>query len=140
MYGGKLGEGILEEKFPDELAKIQAPTLIVWGDRDSIITKEDQLALAKEIKGSQLLIHEGAGHLLYWEDPALVAADLTAFLHIPDSESTGDLENDLLHEQIENLFAEKRLSTKNIKTYSDTEVRGNAAYNSLTLDKNDGWE
>ena len=93
------GDGIFEETFPGELAKIQAPTLIVWGDRDSIITKEDQLALAKEIKASQLLIHEGAGHLLYWEDPALVAADVTAFLHILDPETKGDLKNDVLHEQ-----------------------------------------
>ena len=97
------GEGIMAETFPGELTKIQAPTLIVWGDRDPIITKEDQLALAKEIKGSQLLIHEGAGHLLYWEVPALVAADLTAFLHMLDPETMGDLENDLLHEQIESV-------------------------------------
>ena len=38
------------------------------------------------------------------------------------------------------LIAEKRLSTKNVKTYSDAEVRGLSADESLTLDENDGWE
>ena len=73
--------GLLEEKFPGELAKIQAPTLIVWGDRDPIITDEDQLALAEAIKGSKLIAHPGSGHMLYWEDPALIARDIVAFIN-----------------------------------------------------------
>ena len=73
--------GLLEETFPGELAKIQAPTLIVWGDRDPIITNEDQLALAEAIKGSKLIMHPGSGHMLYWEEPALIAQDIVAFLN-----------------------------------------------------------
>ncbi|HEX5351203.1 MAG TPA: alpha/beta hydrolase [Trichococcus sp.] len=72
--------GLLEEKFPGELAKIQAPTLIVWGDRDPIITNEDQLALAEAINGSKLIAHPGSGHMLYWEEPALIARDIVAYL------------------------------------------------------------
>ena len=72
--------GLFEETFPDELAKIQAPTLIVWGDRDPIITNEDQLALAEAIKGSKLTLHPGSGHMLYWEEPALIARDIVDFL------------------------------------------------------------
>lgn len=72
--------GLFEETFPGELAKIQAPTLIVWGDRDPIITEEDQLAFAEAIKGSKLIMHPGSGHMLYWEEPALIAKDIVAFL------------------------------------------------------------
>ena len=72
--------GLFEETFPGELAKIQAPTLIVWGDRDPIITNEDQLALAEAIKGSKLILHPGSGHMLYWEDSALIAQDIVAYL------------------------------------------------------------
>lgn len=72
--------GLLEETFPGELAKIQAPTLIVWGEQDPIITNEDQLALAEAIKGSKLIMHPGAGHMLYWEEPALIARDIVDFL------------------------------------------------------------
>lgn len=73
--------GLLEEKFPGDIAKIQAPTLIVWGNRDPIITDEDQLALAEAIKGSKLIMHPGSGHMLYWEEPALIARDIIAFIN-----------------------------------------------------------
>jgi pimeloyl-ACP methyl ester carboxylesterase len=72
--------GLLEETLPGELAKIQAPTLIVWGNRDPIITKEDQLALAEAIKGSKLIAHPASGHMLYWEEPVLIARDIVDFL------------------------------------------------------------
>ena len=72
--------GLFEETFPGEFAKIQAPTLIIWGARDSIIPKEDQHALAEAIKGSKLITHPESGHMLYWEEPALIARDIVAFL------------------------------------------------------------
>ena len=81
--------GLFEETFPDELAKIQAPTLIVWGDRDPIITNEDQLALAEAIKGSKLTLHPGSGHMLYWEEPTLIAEDIVTFINdklVPNKE------------------------------------------------------
>ena len=79
--------GLFEENFPTELAKVQAPTLIVLGDRDPIITNEDQLALAEAIKRSKLITHPGSGHMLYWEEPALIAEDIVTFLNgisVPD--------------------------------------------------------
>ena len=71
---------LFAETFPGELAKVQAPTLIVWGDLDPIIPKGDQLALAEAIKGSKLITHPESGHMLYWEEPALIARDIVAFL------------------------------------------------------------
>ena len=78
---GETGNGLFEETFPGEISKIQAPTLIVWGDRDPILTNEDQLALAEAIKGSKLITHPGSGHMLYWEEPALIARDIVAFIN-----------------------------------------------------------
>lgn len=75
------GNGLFEEPFPGELAKIQAPTLIVWGEEDPIITKADQLALAEAIKGSKLIAYPGSGHMLYWEEPALIARDIIAYIN-----------------------------------------------------------
>jgi pimeloyl-ACP methyl ester carboxylesterase len=80
--------GLLEETLPGELAKIQAPTLIVWGDRDPIITNADQLELAEAIKGSKLIAHLGSGHMLYWEEPALIARDIVAYIN--DGQLTPD--------------------------------------------------
>jgi len=71
--------GILEEEFPDDLHKIVAPTLVVWGDQDAILPLSDQQALAAAIPGARLVVYPGAGHIFYWEEPQRVAAELAAF-------------------------------------------------------------
>lgn len=55
------------------------PTLLVWGDRDAFCFRSDQEALLKAIPGSQLVVYEGAGHGLHWEEPERFAADLVSF-------------------------------------------------------------
>jgi non-heme chloroperoxidase len=73
-------EGLLDDDSLEELHKIEAPTLIVWGDRDAILPRSDQEALAAAIPGSRLLVYPGAGHAFYWENPGRVASDLAAFI------------------------------------------------------------
>jgi non-heme chloroperoxidase len=73
-------EGLLEDDFSGELAGVQAPTLVVWGDRDTILSREEQESLAAGIPDARLLVYRGSGHAFYWEDPARVAADLAAFV------------------------------------------------------------
>jgi pimeloyl-ACP methyl ester carboxylesterase len=72
-------KGILEDDFSGELGRIAVPTLIIWGDRDALLPREDQEALACLISGAQLMVYAGAGHVFYWEDPARTAADLASF-------------------------------------------------------------
>jgi pimeloyl-ACP methyl ester carboxylesterase len=72
--------GLLEDDSFEELDKIQAPTLIVWGDQDAILPRSDQEALAAAVAGSRLVVYAGAGHALYWEEPARFASDLVAFI------------------------------------------------------------
>jgi non-heme chloroperoxidase len=62
-----------------QLGSIQAPTLIVWGDRDTYCLRAEQDVLAASIAGSQLVVYPGAGHALHWEEPERFAADLAAF-------------------------------------------------------------
>jgi pimeloyl-ACP methyl ester carboxylesterase len=64
-----------------DLARIDAPTLIVWGDRDSICLRHDQDTLAAGIRGARCIVHPGAGHAAHWDAPDLVAADLVNFCH-----------------------------------------------------------
>ncbi len=73
-------KGLLEDDSLRELHKIEAPTLVVWGDRDVILPRSDQESLAAAIAGSRLLVYEGAGHAFYWEKPGRVAADLATFI------------------------------------------------------------
>lgn len=72
-------EGFLEDDFTAELNQIKEPTLILWGDRDGLCSREDQEALLGAITGSRLLVYEGAGHGLHWEEPERFAADLVTF-------------------------------------------------------------
>ena len=72
--------GLLEDNSSEQLKQIQAPTLIVWGDQDVIVSRSEQETLAAAIAGARLLVYSGAGHAFYWEEPARVAADLVTFV------------------------------------------------------------
>ncbi len=56
------------------------PTLIVWGDRDTIIPVEHGRAAHAFIAGSRLEIFQGAGHFPHAEDPARFAKALHEFI------------------------------------------------------------
>lgn len=73
-------EGLLEDDSFSELSKINAPTLIVWGDQDALLPRGDQEVLEAAIAGSRLVVYPGAGHAVYWEEPDRVASDLAAFV------------------------------------------------------------
>jgi len=71
---------LLKTDFSDQLGRINAPTLILWGDKDSFFLRAEQERLAKAIATSKLVIYEGIGHCPNWEAPERVAADLTTFI------------------------------------------------------------
>lgn len=73
-------EGIMEDDSFQDLHAIKAPTLVIWGDRDDILPRSDQEALAGAIPGSRLLVYAGAGHAFYLEEPARVASDIVSFV------------------------------------------------------------
>jgi rifampin ADP-ribosylating transferase len=65
---------------PTETGTITAPTLIIWGERDGLLSRDDEEALAAAIPGSQLVVYDDTGHLVLWEQPERVANDLTDFV------------------------------------------------------------
>lgn len=71
-------EGLLEAP-PPAAGAIAAPTLLVWGDRDETVPLADQERLVEAIPRSRLVVYEGAGHLVHWEEPERIAADISAF-------------------------------------------------------------
>lgn len=73
-------EGLLEDDSLEELDKIHAPTLIIWGDQDAYLPRSDQETLEAAITGSQLVVYPGSGHAVHWEEPERVASDLAAFI------------------------------------------------------------
>jgi pimeloyl-ACP methyl ester carboxylesterase len=72
-------EALLEDDSSTEIGNIKAPTLIVWGDRDSFFLRKEQDTLASRITGARLVIYSGTGHAPHWEEPDRFASDLAAF-------------------------------------------------------------
>ena len=71
-------EGLLRTGPAAEAATITAPTLILWGDRDPLLPRSDQEALRAAIRGSRFVTYAGTGHMVHWEQPERVAADIVA--------------------------------------------------------------
>jgi non-heme chloroperoxidase len=72
-------EGFVEDDFTTEMRSIQAPTLVLWGDRDVLCPKADQEAVVRAIPDSRLVVYEGVGHALHWEEPKRFADHLAIF-------------------------------------------------------------
>lgn len=72
--------GLLAATPPTETGVITSPTLLIWGDRDDLLPREDQQALADAIPGSELVVYRETGHLVLWEQPARVAKDASVLL------------------------------------------------------------
>jgi non-heme chloroperoxidase len=64
----------------NQLPNIKARTLILWGDKDEVVSRADQATLFREIPNATLKVYEKTGHGMHWETPARVAADLSAFV------------------------------------------------------------
>jgi pimeloyl-ACP methyl ester carboxylesterase len=65
--------------FSGELSRVVSPTLVVWGDRDSICPRSEQDALIAGLPDARLVVHEGGGHAMHWEDPERSARELAEF-------------------------------------------------------------
>jgi pimeloyl-ACP methyl ester carboxylesterase len=60
--------------------EIKAPTLILWGDKDSAFGPGAQEELRRVLPQARFTAFAGQGHNLHWERPDAVAAAITAFL------------------------------------------------------------
>lgn len=71
-----------------ELARVTAPALLVWGDRDELVTRDAQDALVQLLPRASLSVYAGVGHAPRWEEPeryAREAASFVATCFAPDS-------------------------------------------------------
>jgi non-heme chloroperoxidase len=67
--------------FCAQLNALKMPTLLVWGDRDAYASRAQQDTLRTEIRGARLVVYEGTGHALHWEQPRRFAADVVSFVY-----------------------------------------------------------
>ncbi len=64
-----------------ELKKIKTPTLILWGDKESIFPRSEQDLLTSALRNSVLKVYPETGHALHWERPERFAKDLQEFIN-----------------------------------------------------------
>lgn len=64
----------------DALARIDVPTLILWGRDDKLIPVSSAQKFAETIPGAQLVIYDGVGHLPQEEAAATSLTDLRTFM------------------------------------------------------------
>lgn len=67
-----------------QAARITAPTLIIWGDRDRLVRVALAARTARVIPGARLLILAGVGHVAQMEDPGTVARAVLGLLDEQD--------------------------------------------------------
>ena len=72
-------KALMDTDHSGELGKIEAPTLIVWGEEDELIPRSEQDALVAAIAGSRLVVYPGIGHSPHWEEPERFTTHLVAF-------------------------------------------------------------
>jgi pimeloyl-ACP methyl ester carboxylesterase len=71
------------------LARITAPTLVVWGADDALMPATDGLALASSIHGARFLTIPDAGHLPQEEVPEAFARAVASFVSEVDGPEAG---------------------------------------------------
>src|SRR5918998_6179171 len=65
-------EGVLTIDDTARLGEIGAPTLILWGERDLVLPREEQERRAAVIPNATLRVYPHTGHLVHWERPEWV--------------------------------------------------------------------
>jgi non-heme chloroperoxidase len=73
-------EGLLGFDDAADLGRIAAPTLLLWGERDGMFSREEQDRLAAAIPGARLHVVPAAGHSPHLERPERVADSLDALM------------------------------------------------------------
>jgi len=62
------------------LARLQAPTLLLWGDKDTLMPEPVRCALREALPNARVHVFPDDGHNPFWDEPAGVAAQINPFL------------------------------------------------------------
>lgn len=62
------------------LGRIKAPTLLIWGGKDTLESGPGRAALRSGIKGAKVRVFPALGHDLIWQEPRRVARVMSRFI------------------------------------------------------------
>jgi pimeloyl-ACP methyl ester carboxylesterase len=73
-------ESLLDYDDRRELERIEARTLLLWGDRDALFSRADQDRFMDVLPAARLLVYEDTGHCPNWEQPERIASDIASLV------------------------------------------------------------
>jgi rifampin ADP-ribosylating transferase len=73
-------KGLVGAEPPTRGHTLRGPGLVIWGDRDDLLPREDADSLTRAIENCELIVYPRTGHLVLYEQPERVAADTVRFL------------------------------------------------------------
>ncbi len=72
--------GLSDSVPPTTFGSITAPTLIISGEHDRLLSRDEFQTLALMVPGSRWVEYAHTGHLVLWEQPEQLAEDITTWL------------------------------------------------------------
>ena len=76
----KLSRSARRDVLREQIARIVAPTLLIWGKQDVVTPMEAALGFAERIGPSRLVVYERCGHVPMIEQAETFAADMLEFV------------------------------------------------------------
>ena len=70
----------LSEDLTEEARKINVPVLLIWGNKDPLVTKAEVEETAKAFKRAHLIILDSFGHCPHIDDPERVFKIIEDFI------------------------------------------------------------
>lgn len=67
-------------QFKGKIKEIKTPTLVLWGEKDNLISVENAYQFNQDIKGSKLEVYPNVGHVPMEEVPERVAKSILDFI------------------------------------------------------------
>jgi pimeloyl-ACP methyl ester carboxylesterase len=71
----------------DDLARIQAPTLVIWGGHEPYGGRESADLVARALPHARSVFLPDAGHLPWLDEPAVVGRAISEFVSADESET-----------------------------------------------------
>lgn len=83
FFGGSEGfETALESinsRNLEGLEQIECPVLVLWGDRDRLLSPKQGPRISARIEGARLQYLPGLGHVPMWDDPPVISSAILGF-------------------------------------------------------------
>jgi pimeloyl-ACP methyl ester carboxylesterase len=87
----RAGREILRSELTEKLAQIRAPTLVVWGEHDTLIPLQWGRRFVEFISDVRFVVVEGAGHNPMWDRADVFNQVILDFLTSPQHEAEGEV-------------------------------------------------